>query len=189
MKTNYLFIVVCMSLLVSVVGCKSKQSITKALKEEEVTIPFKDFKTDKNYFRAVTSGYSPDMNVAKKIAIQNAKSEIAGSIQSLFNQVTTDYIKQYGQNATPDLSQKFEEMGQSIVSQVLSNLTLVDQKYFRSTTNNDIRCFVAMEMSKEELGKTALSRISQETKNRIDFDEYQYRKIFDKALEEYRGEE
>jgi hypothetical protein len=173
--------------MMSAVGCKSKTSITKVMQEEEITVPFSGFKTDKNYFRAVASGFSPDMNVAKKVALQNARSEIASSIQSLFNQVTTDYINQYVQDATPDLSQKFQEMSQNIVSQVLTNLTISDQKFFKSKADNNIRCFVAVEMSKQDVGKAVTSRISQEAKDRIDFDEYQYRKIFDKALKEYQG--
>ena len=182
MKTKYFFMLICLSLMAGMVGCKSsKSSITKALQEEEVTVPFSGFKTDKNYFRAVGSGISPDMDIAKKIALLNAKSELAGSIQSLFNEVTTSYFNQYGQNATPDLTQKFEGMTQNVVSQILSNLTVADQKYFKSK-ENDFRCFVAVEMSKEDVGKTLMNRVSQETKDRIDFDEQQYRKIFDEAL-------
>ncbi len=142
-------------------------------------MPFSDFRSDKSFFRATASAVSPDMNVAKKIALQNAKSELAGSIQSLLQEVSTAYIQQHGVNATPDLSQKFESMNQVVVSQMLTNITVAREKFFKSKDTNDYRCFVGIEMAKEDVGKGVIDRISQDTKDRIDFDAAQYRKIFD----------
>jgi hypothetical protein len=159
-------------LLLVIAGCKSS----------DIDVPFSKFKTDKNYLRAVGSGVSQDMAVAKKIALQNAKSELATSIQSTFNQVNTSYFEQYGAGATPDLSQKIEGMSQDIASQVLSNVKVVDQKYQKIKKSDHVRCFVAIEMSKQEIGRAAMNGISQAAKDKIDIDEAQYRKIFDETL-------
>jgi hypothetical protein len=125
---------------------------------------------------------SPDLAIAKKIALQNAKSELATSIQSTFNQVNTSYFEQYGVGATPDLSQKIEGMSQDIASQVLTNVTLKDQKYQKIKKSDHVRCFVAVEMSKEEIGRVAMDGIAKAAKNKIDIDEAQYRKIFEETL-------
>lgn len=173
MNTKKLLFTSCFTLLLLfIAGCKSS----------DIDVPFSKFKTDKNYLRAVGSGVSPDMAIAKKIALQNAKAELATSIQSVFNQVNTSYFEQYGVGATPDLSQKIEGMSQDIASQVLSNIKVADQKYEKIKKSDHVRCFVAIEMSKQEIGRVAMDGVSQAAKNKIDIDEAQYRKIFDEAL-------
>ncbi|MDR2058265.1 MAG: LPP20 family lipoprotein [Dysgonamonadaceae bacterium] len=174
MKTKVLLFNLSLAILVFVSGCGSSK----------IDVPFSKFKTDKNYLRAVGSGVSPDMAIAKKIALQNAKAEIASSIQSVFNQVNTAYFEQYGVGATPDLSQKIEGMSQDVVSQVLSNVRIVNQEYEKIKKSTHVRCFVAIEMSKKEIGKSVMDGISQAKKDKIDFDEDQYRRIFDEALEQ-----
>ncbi len=187
MKTIFRFFA--LGLLVATIGtsCKSTKPIEKVNGEEEVATPFSNFTTDKHYIRAVASGYSPDMNVAKKMAINNAKSEMAGQIQSLFQEVTTQYMQQYGQNAKPDLQQKFESMSQTVTSQALTNVMVKDSKTFKDKTTNDYRCWAAIEMSKEDIGKDLMKRISQETKERIDLNQEKYQQVFEKALNDYNG--
>jgi hypothetical protein len=173
MKAKGLLFVFCLSIVGLVSGCKSS----------EIDVPFSKFKTDKNYIRAVGSGVSPDLAIAKKIALQNAKSEIASSIQSVFNQVNTAYFEQYGAGATPDLSQKIEGMSQDVASQVLSNVRVADQKYQKIKKSDHVQCFLAVEMSKKDIGRIAMDGISKATKDKIDIDESKYRQIFDEALE------
>jgi hypothetical protein len=153
-------------------GCKSA----------EVEVPFSKFKTDKKYLRAVGVGVSQDFAIAKKIALQNGKAELAENIQSVINQVNTSYFEQYGVGATPDLSQKIEGMTQNIASQVLSNVKIVDQKLLNIKKTNSVRCFVAIEMAKEDIGLAVMSGISEVKKQQIDIDEEKYRKIFNEAL-------
>jgi hypothetical protein len=172
MKTKELLFTVSFSLLLLVSGCQSSN----------VKVPFSKFKTDKNYLRAVGSGSSPDMAIAKKIALQNAKAELASSIQSVFNQVNTSYFEQYGLGSTPDLSQKIEGMSQDIASQVLSNVRVADQKYQKVKKSEHILCYIAVEMSKEEIGRAAMTGISKVAKNEINIDEEKYRKVFNDAL-------
>ncbi|MDR0505479.1 MAG: hypothetical protein LBH32_01500 [Dysgonamonadaceae bacterium] len=174
MKKQGFFFTLCLSILMTVVaGCKSS----------EVDVPFSKVKTDKKFYRAVGAGVSPDLAIAKKIALQNAKSEIAGSIQSTFNQVNTAYFEQYGSGATPDLSQKIEGMSQDVASQVLTNVRTIDTKYLKIKKSDHVRCFVAIEMLKSDVGKAAMDGLSKAKKDNIDIDEAKYREIFDKALD------
>jgi hypothetical protein len=173
MKTKELLFIVSLLTMTLISGCKSS----------EVDVPFSKVKTDKKYFRAVGMGTSPDLAIAKKIALQNAKSEIAGSIQSAFNEVNTTYFEQYGQGATPDLSQKIEGMSQDISSQVLSNIRIIDQKYKKVKKTTHVQCFVAVEMAKADVGLALLDGISKAKKKEIDIDEAEYRKIFEAALD------
>ncbi len=155
----------------------------------EITIPFKDFKDDKHFFRTVGNGESYDMNIARKMAITNAQSQIAASIQTVFDEVNTNYFNQHAKNSEKDLSQKFEGMSRSVVSQVLTDLKIKDSKLFKNKKTNLYNCFVAIEMPKESARQQLIRGISDTSKDRIDFDRYQYEKIFRDALEQYRNPE
>jgi hypothetical protein len=173
MKTKELLFIVSLLITTLISGCKSS----------EVDVPFSKFRTDKKYLRAVGLGISPDLAIAKKIALHNAKAELAGSIQSTFNEVNTTYFEQYGKGSTPDLSQKIEGMSQDISAQVLSNIRVADQKFLKVKKTNNVQCFVAIEMSKADVGQAVLDAISKAKKKKIDIEEDEYRKIFEAALD------
>src|ERR1700710_1945270 len=81
---------------ISMPSCKSKKSIAQTTGAVEITVPFSgnDYSSDKDNFRAKSSGNSPDLTTSKKIALQNAKSEMAGLIQTTIKKVTDQYTNQ-----------------------------------------------------------------------------------------------
>ena len=90
MKTKFLFVVVASaSLLLS--SCGSKIKVPKG--ETEMVLPCSEFKSDKKTFRVYSFGESADMNVAKKKALSNAKTELAGMVNSTMKVVADNYVK------------------------------------------------------------------------------------------------
>lgn len=189
MKKLFYLITICSIMVTVTTSCGGTKKMSKAMGEHEIEAPFSKWKSNDKYFRAVGSGYSTDMNASKKLALHNAKSEIAGSIQSLFEEVNTRYMNQYAKDALPDLSEKFESMSHDVISQVLTNIVINDTKYFKAKESKEIRCFVAIEMSKEDVGQGVMTGIGNATKDRIDFDAYKYKKIFDEELKKFKGGE
>ncbi len=88
------------SFVIAFAACKSKKNTTTPIEKStgavEITVPFssKEYYSDKENFRAKSSGNSPDLQTAKKIAMQNAKSEMAGLIQTTVKKVTDQYTQQ-----------------------------------------------------------------------------------------------
>ena len=78
--------------MLALAGCKSKKAtpVSKETGAVEISVPFssKEYRSDENNFRAKQVGKSPDISTAKKIAFQNAKSEMAGNINSVMKRVT-----------------------------------------------------------------------------------------------------
>ena len=111
MKTTNLLLIPAVALL-TVVGCKSKKTtVQKETGAVEITVPFsgKEFRSDENYFRAKQIGKSPDLATAKKIAFQNAKSEMASNINSTVKKVTDQYTNQRTVGNAQEFENKFEE--------------------------------------------------------------------------------
>jgi len=112
MKTTKLLLIPALAVM-SLVGCKSKKtSVQKETGAVEITVPFsaKEFRTDENNFRAKQVGKSPDLATAKKIAFQNAKSEMASNINSTVKKVTDQYTNQRTVGNTQEFENKFEEL-------------------------------------------------------------------------------
>ena len=90
MKITSLFTtVIIFSLLLA---CSYKvSSQTKASRKKgekaELALPLSgpEYAGNKDYFRARQSGTSPDLPLAKRIAVQNAKAKIAGEIQAVIS--------------------------------------------------------------------------------------------------------
>jgi hypothetical protein len=80
MKTKHFFIVVmAMAVSAGMVACKGVKSVQSGSAEVSVPLSGKEYQTDQAFFRASQSGKSPDLATAKKIALQNAKAELAGN--------------------------------------------------------------------------------------------------------------
>jgi len=187
MKT-FTNLLVILFVVTSITGCKSKQKITKATISTEINIPFSNskYQTDKNFFRAVQNGTSPDMATAKKIAIINAKSELAGNIQTLVKTVTDNYTNQRTFTNKQEFENKFEELSRQVTNQLLTNVVAIDEKMLKNKEGQYI-CWIAIEMNKDEVLKNLGDQISKENKLQIDFDKYQYEKIFNQEMEKFNS--
>jgi hypothetical protein len=189
MKTKHFFIAV-MALCVSVAttGCKGAKSVQSD--STEVSVPFsgKEFRTDKEYFRASQSGKSPDLATAKKIALQNAKAELAGNIQSLIKAVTENYTNQRTVGDKQEFENKFEENARTVVNQTLNDVKVIGEKVFKEK-DGKYTYYMAIEMSKEPVINNVADRISKDAKLQLDFDKHQFQKVFDEEMEKFEAQQ
>ena len=93
------------------------------LKEKQESPFTQDYKSDSTYYRAVDSGMSVDINVAKKIALMNADKKI-------MNQ----------------MSQGKEDKN-NVHQATLNNITIIDEKVFKSV-DGSYTYWIAIEMEK-----------------------------------------
>jgi hypothetical protein len=181
---NYLiFAAVAASVTVALTGCKSsKPSVQKG--STEVSIPFteKEYRSDKDHFRATQQGKSPDLATAKKIALANARTELAGNIQTLVKAVQD----QYSNNMTVDKEQEFEasfqEFSRAVIAQSINDVKIIGDKVF-TEKGGGYTYYLAIEMPKEALVSKLSKRISDDDKLKLEFDKYRFQKIFDEEME------
>ena len=167
-------------------SCKSTKSISETTSSEEITLPFSDskYQTDKDYFRAIQSGLSPDLATAKKIALQNAKTELASNVQTIIKAVTDNYTNQRTVGNRMEFENKFEELSRQVTNQKLTNVRVMGEKTFQEKDGR-YTYWVAIEMPKEELLNDISSEISKDEKMQLDFDKYQYEKILEQEMEKF----
>jgi hypothetical protein len=175
----------------SVSSCKSKKGtpIEKETGAKEITVPFstKEFQSDKEYFRAKASGNSIDMMTAKKIAMQNAKAEMAGLIQSTVKRVTEQYTNQRQIGNTQEFSNKFEEIAREVTNQELVDVRVLGEKILKET-NNSFTYWVAIEANKQSILNGIDKGIGANQKLQQDYDKKKFEEIFNSEMEKLAKE-
>jgi hypothetical protein len=150
---------------------------------QEVLLPLsgKEYQTDTNNFRAVQSGTSPDLSTAKKIALANARTELASNINAVLKMVTENYTNQRIVGDKRDFENKFEENARVVVNQTLSDIRIIGEKVFKER-NGTYTYYISIEKSKESVQNGITDRISKDEKLKLDFDKFQFQKIFDEEM-------
>ena len=171
-----------------VTGCMSpKPSVQSGSTEVSVPLSGKEYRSDKNYFRASQSGISPDLATAKKIALANARAELASNINSTIKSVTENYTNQRTVGDQQEFANKFEENARVVVNQVLSDVQIIGEKVFKEG-NGKYTYYIAIEMNKESVLKGIIDHISKDDRLRLDFDKFQFKKVFDEEMGKFEKE-
>ncbi|MFN4972553.1 MAG: hypothetical protein ACK45I_02250 [Bacteroidota bacterium] len=175
--------------IAGVSSCKSKTTIQKETGAKEITVPFstREYQSDKEHFRAKGSGNSPDMTTAKKIALQNAKSEMAGLITTTMKKVTEQYTNQRQVGNTQEFSNKFEEMAREVTNQQLVDVRIMDEKLFKEA-NNTFTYWVAVEANKQTVMNGIDRGIGQNQKLQQDYDKKKFEEIFNSEMDKLAKE-
>jgi hypothetical protein len=172
-------------LLISLIFCFTCKT-TKHLPGTTIEVPFsgKQYQTDKDFFRAKQSGNSPDLSTAKKIALQNAKAELASSINTTIKSVTEQYTNQRSFNDKQEFESKFEENVRAVVSQEISDVKIIGEKLLKED-NGTYTYWIAIETSKLAVQNNLQKRISSDQKLQLDYDKTEFMKIFDSEMEKF----
>ena len=170
--------------VISFAGCKSTNKLEKTTGAQEITVPFSEskYKSDKDFFRAKQMGKSPDLATAKKIALQNAKAELAGNIKALVKRVTDQYTNQRTVGNKQDFENKFEELSREVVDQTLTDVKIMDEKIFKEL-DGSYSYWTAIEVSKQSLLDGVNNKISKNEKLQLDYDKKKFEDVFNSEME------
>jgi hypothetical protein len=178
------------AILLITAGCKAPKSIEKSTGAVEISVPFSEskYKSDKDFFRSKNVGKSPDMATAKKIAFQNAKSELAGNIKAVIKRVTDQYTNQRTVGENQEFENKFEELSREVVDQTLTDTRVVDEKVFKES-DGKYSYWVAIETSKQAILDGVSDKISKNQKLQLDYDKKKFEEVFNSEMDKLSKEQ
>ena len=191
MKIKSVLITVAITgIMMTVTSCKTPQKLEKTTGAVEISVPFSEskYKTDKEFFRAKQSGKSQDLATSKKIALQNAKSELAGNIKAVIKRVTDQYTNQRTVGDKQDFENKFEELAREVVDQTLTDVRIIDEKIFKETDGR-YSYWVAIETSKESILEGVAAKITKNEKLQLDYDKKKFEEVFNSEMEKMSKEQ
>jgi hypothetical protein len=185
MKRNVIYLAIAVLIAVGFTACKGTKDVGSG-KSNEIEVPFssQEYQSSDEYFRASQSGTSPSLSTAKKIALQNAKSELAGNIQSTIKAVTENYTNQRTVGDQMEFENKFEELSRNVVNQKLTDVRIIGEKTFQNQ-NNTYTYWVAIEASKDAILNGINSTISQDKKMQLDYDKHLFEKTFNDEMQKF----
>lgn len=189
MKTTHI-ILIGLTAIVALAGCNRAKKLQKVTGSQEVIVPFSEskYKSDKDFFRAKQSGTSPDLATSKKIALQNAKAELAGNIKALVKRVTDQYTNQRTIGNKQEFENKFEELSREVVDQTLTDVKLMDEKIFKEK-DGGYSYWAAVEVSKQSILDGVSSKISKNEKLQLDYDKKKFEDVFNTEMEKMAKEQ
>ena len=182
MKRIFIFSMLATALLVTFNSCGGPKKVGSD--SEEIQVPFsgKEYQTNKEFFRSTQSGKSPDLSTAKKIALNNSKSEIAGLIKTKIKSVSDNYTNQHSSANAQDFGNKFETMTREIVDQQLNDISIIGEKIFKQK-NNSYEYWLVIEISKEALLNGISASVSKDQKLQINYDKKKFEEIYNAEMQ------
>jgi len=152
----------------------------------EVQTPFEspEYRSDANHFRAVNQGTSIDYAMARRIAMQNARTELAAGIEATLRAVIDQYVDQRQVGNVQEFQTRMQEQSRTVVNQRLNDVRVLGTRTFRYPDNR-LAVWVAIEMPREALVQNLNERLSQDDRLRLDFDQHLFQRIFDEEMRRF----
>ena len=167
-------------------SCGSKKKATNVAAEEEQLVTFycdgPEYRTDKKAFRSNAIGESQDQMVARKKAMSNAKSALAGQIQTVIKGTTDNYVNSREFNNVEEVEERFETLTREVVNQQLNDVRTICQKHTR-TKNGKYKTYLAIEMSTDALEEALKNSLSKDKRLKVDYDYEKYKETFEKEMD------
>lgn len=179
---NILSVVTASLILLS---CGGSKEVAAPKGETEIFLPCSEFRSDRNTFRAFSSGESLDQAVAKKKALSNVRAEMAGMISSTMKAVGDNYVKSSEVNNVEEVLERFEENARTVINQQLSGTKVVCDR-LTQTQEGRYKYYVAIELSGDNIVKDYYKSLSKNDKLLVDYSYEKFKETFEKEMENMR---
>jgi hypothetical protein len=163
------------------VSCSLLKKGPKDEKLIEVHCSGDEFLNSKDYFRATGVGESMDQMAAAKKARSNAQAELAKTLSSTMKVVGDNYVKSTEVNNKEELTETFEELARTVVNQELQGARKICEK-FTKTKEGNYKCYLALELSGQELLAKYNSQLSSNAQIKADYNYENFKKTFDEEM-------
>lgn len=169
-------------------ACKSKKKAAEAAKppsgetEVKVLCSGPEFFTDEKNFRANNLGESMDQATAKKKALSNARADMASAINTQVKAVIDNYVNSRELNNKEEVAERYESLAREVVDQKLTGTRTICEKMMKVDATGNYKCYVAIELSAQDLLAAYNERLSKDDKLKIDYDYEKFKETFDKEM-------
>jgi len=120
---------------------------------QKVKEPFRGnaYESNNRFFRGTGKGESSQDNIARSKADLDAKSQLAGQVNTTMKQVADQYLGQTEYERAADVADKFQSLVRQTMNTNLADLRKIgEQKYFDKKTNK-YTVFMAYEIKKNAM--------------------------------------
>lgn len=139
-------------------------------------------------------GSAKQLGDLQKHALENAQDIIRMKMKYAFKGAVSEFSKTWGNNKGNDLERMVTAAGDRIIDVIVNETSQSCMRYDDEVASDGhINCYVAITISKEEVSRRIAQevedKLSQEDRDRIGFDEEQYRKKMEELFQRYKEEQ
>lgn len=184
-----LFMICAVAGVLSMASCGSQKKAVQEADMVEVNIPLSgaEYQSDNEYYRAVQTGESINMSMAKKVALQNARQELAAAIKADLSQVIENYAKNQTVGTANDYQDQYQELAYTVIEQQLVGASVAGEKMYKKA-DGKYQYNVCLQLSKEELKNKVAEKISADEELKLEFDLDRFRKVYNEQMENYKNQ-
>lgn len=109
------------------------------------------YESNNRFFRASGKGESSSENIARGKADIDAKTLLAGQVNTTMKQVADNYVGQTENERGADVAEKFQSLARQVVNTEMADLRKVGEKKYYNQKENRYTVFIAYEIKKNAM--------------------------------------
>lgn len=186
---SYIYVIMLIA-FVSMIQCKSKKDIARTVPGEtrvEVLCSGPEFFSDDEYFRANSVAESQNQANSKRMALSNARAELAAQLEVTVKSVIDNYVQDVAVGNRSEFTQRYEGLSREVINQRLSGTRVICEELTR-TTEGMYKTYIAIELSGEEIMNAMNQRISNDERLRVDYNYEKFKDTFNQEMEQMKEE-
>ncbi len=119
----------------------------------KVKEPFQgsSYQSNNRFFRGTGKGESSSDNIARSKADIEAKTELAGQINTTIKQVSDQYLGQAQNDRAADVADKFQSLVREVMNTNIANLRKIGEEKYFNNQENKYTVFIAYEINKTDM--------------------------------------
>ena len=187
LSVAFTLLMVCAALLLT--HCKSKQ-VTSVPPEEthvEVLCSGPDYFSNSEYFRANSVGESTNQANSKRMALSNAREQLAGQLEVTVKAVIDNYVQDIAVGERQEFSQRYEGLSREVINQRLAGTKVICEEVTR-TQEGRYRTYIAIELTGNEILNAMNDRISRDERLRLDYYYDKFKNTFNEEMEKMESD-
>ena len=181
------FAVVSASLLLT--QCKSSEQATAPAGETrvEVLCSGPQYFSDSEYFRANSVAESPNQANSRRMALSNARADLAGQMEVTVKSVIDNYVQDITVGDQQEFSQRYEGLSREVINQKLTGTRIICEELTR-TPEGRYKTYIAIELMGSEVLNAMNERISRDDRLRLDYDYEKFKNTFNEEMDKMERE-
>ncbi len=156
----------------------------------KVKEPFRGaaYESNNRFFRASGKGVSSADNIARGKADIEAKTQLAGQVNTTMKQVADQYLGQTENERAADVADKFQSLARQVMNTDMADLRKIGEEKYFNKKENKYTVFIAYEIKKNAMFR--FMKKQAKTDQKIDERQQEIiQKILDEELKKAEDEE
>jgi len=120
---------------------------------QKVKEPFRGnaYESNNRFFRGTGKGVSSQDNIARGKADIEAKSQLAGQVNTTMKQVADQYLGQTENEKAADVADKFQSLVRQVMNTNLADLRKIGEEKYYNDKTQEYTVFIAYEIKKNAM--------------------------------------